>query len=193
MTQCDIKTQMDYGRVLIDVIGYKGLIAGGAPRDWFCNQQADDLDLYVFCNEDDLYETWVQTRMALKDRMGEDTSWTPIDPEVNAEDTSYAHINGIHRVFEVNVSFWRKPSQRVQFIFMDNNRHGLLHTFCVNLSEASYDGQTCNYTRNFMRGMQERVIVHRETPEKYLSKIMAKFPYFAVVPYSHSINYGSVL
>ena len=186
-----IQKQMDYSRVLIDCIGHNGLVAGGAPRDWFRGFGASDLDLYVFVGSDteDMIEKMVKAKMEIS-RRGGTPLWETLGED--KEGVSYYSNHQVKKVIEGYVSFWGEDAQKVQLIFVHGNKFNLTDMFPVNLSEATYDGSKVSYTDAFMAGMRDRIISYEpDTKRTYLQKMQDKFPHFALVPRYHKIDMAS--
>lgn len=142
------------------------VVAGGAPRDWYFNKPATDIDVFIHSVLPIASETFITLLASVG---------VPCKVMEHEEITkSYAnpHIDEVFEATLLNVKF--------QFILVNAPLKIVISTFPVNMSLIYYkNGQVFPY-RSFMIGVNHKALIRMTKGhgdrEKYVNKIICKFP-----------------
>ena len=164
--------------------GGNAIVAGGAPRDWFFNLEATDIDVYVESRTEDnsiLRRIFTAFLIEKGYDIGHVTSLAP-----DGADEDYLYGNpAVQLVLSTKFDLGDR-FQEVQFIF--GPKLDPLLDFPVSISQAYYDGSRETYSAEFVRSIEARTIVYDgHASDSYMNKIRGKFKDMALVPRSHQL------
>ena len=173
------------------------LVCGGAPRDWYMGNEANDVDIYVG-RGDDVELNFGYLELALSNDLGvqdfrymadEDVE-TVSDVEIgsiflgldhvkvkSSVPDQYRHNKYLNQVTECTVD-------GVKFQFMDitgtTTAIGSYAMFPFNLCLATYDGERIRTSELFVEGILDKVLCKinqdYDEEETYVKKIKSRFP-----------------
>lgn len=146
------------------------MIAGGAPRDWYLNTAAKDLDIYLRLPN----HTTTGDVHGLADAVGI-TGFKILEKE--NKDSSYAELPNLKWVFE---GYYQ--GVRVNLMVMEKGvREEIVKDFDVAICRAWFDGYKCHYFEEFYFCVKTRVcLVHPKYTgkESHIRKMAKRFPQF---------------
>lgn len=146
------------------------IVAGGAPRDWYFNKGASDIDLFFHFRENSL--SW-QVKDLLENSLGVIVSQKGGDdfPE------HYKRNPNLRRVFEIS-----RDGVKVQFMEMDKPTWDVVGKFPISISKAWYKGESIKLEKDFLVGEKYSAIIKTgnlyNNSDAYIKKIRKKFPEF---------------
>lgn len=145
------------------------MIAGGAPRDWYFNTVAKDLDVYLRLPNHNTIGllTSLAEMVGIKD-------FYPID---KIKESTYAELPNLKWVFE-----GRYNGVQVNLMVMEKGvREEIIKDFDVAICRAWFDGIDCHYNEEFEFCVKTRVCLVHENytgKEAHLRKMAKRFPQF---------------
>ena len=170
----NIETQMkitDEVMAKIYSISPYAIVAGGAPRDWYFGNPANDIDVFLY--RPDLVTSWAHE--AILENVGLKVH------QLGQNDTNhylYSKNPKIAKVFECTYK-----RQRFQFVFMlEKTFTSVVKNFPLNICMAWYKNGEIHTTKDFERAVNHQAIV-KVNPlyadgDAYITKIKNKFPGF---------------
>ena len=145
------------------------MLRGGAPRDWYFDRPANDIDIY-------LYRPDLQTSHA----------FTSILNSVGIAVRQRGSDNTNHPLYETNSMIYKVfdskyKGLRFQFIFMrEKTFTSVVPTFPLNICKIWYKNGTIHTTKDFIRAVTHKAIVKVNTlyadGDKYINKVLGYFP-----------------
>lgn len=173
------KTITDSIITKLETIDPHAILAGGAPRDWWHNREADDLDFYIHLTDlsiADLHKQLFELGL-LKNCL------YPCDLCI-AE--NYLETSAIRWVVSVVYE-----GQKVQIVVMHRPvSESVLQHFSLSVCYISYKNGTLYPTPEFMMTIEEKIIRQLQPAfgSGYIDKIKAKFPDYDFVGLSQDIE-----
>jgi len=163
----EVRNQMDVVDDFLNLIkgeGWSTIVAGGAPRDWFFNKKAKDIDIFLPPMDVQEIASILKEKYNLVCiiKMSEDIDETYRSPNLLAViDFKY-----------LNTDF--------QFIFQTQDLDPLTHFGC-SLSLITYDNFNIKPTQQFLRCIKNSTLIFLESCNAtYLKKNIKKFPNYSV-------------
>ena len=137
-----------------------GVVAGGAPRDWFLKKPAQDIDIFIKSEEHVVAMSLLKLGFSVRS-LGNTYS--------GYED------NHIQAVYELT-GFHDGPA--VQVIVLDVDPEYYVNTkFCCNLSKAIFKFGQVYASQEFLTGIEKKQLVFTSDATKfYIDKITKRFP-----------------
>ena len=144
------------------------IIAGGAPRDWFFDNPAKDLDVFMYFRPDLLK---AQILKLLKKHICstiEPLGWQ------DREGFNYERNPNIFAVYE-----FVYKGEKVQLILLKKPSWNIVDEFAFNICKAWYKNSRCYYTRDFMNDYKFKTITKTgklyACTQAYIDRIQNKF------------------
>lgn len=149
----------------LEVIDPDCILAGGAPRDWFFNKPANDLDFYVYV------EQWQHARMGQRlNHLGYKDAI-----KLGHDDPTYKSLKALQEVWE-----FTHMGQRIQLMVMNKPTFSsVLDHFNLDTSKAWWKGYGVRYDSEFILAHMFKVLmVNADEPPKsaYVDKMTARYP-----------------
>lgn len=145
------------------------MIAGGAPRDWYFNTPAKDLDVYMRLPN--------HNTIGLVNSLAAMVGITDFFPIDKIKESTYAELPNLKWVFE-----GRYNGVQVNLMVMEKGvREEIVKDFDVAICRAWFDGEKCHYHEEFEFCMKTRVCLVHENytgKEAHLRKMAKRFPQF---------------
>ena len=196
-----IEKQKEVTNKVLDTLRSNGfndvLVCGGAPRDWYMGNEANDVDVYVGRSSDAVLN-FGYLELALNNDLGVQDFRYMVDEDVEtASDVEigsillgldppkvkttvpdqYRHNKYLNQVTECTV-------EGVKFQFMDitgtTTAIGSYAMFPFNLCLATYDGERIRTSELFGDGIHDKVLCKinqdYDEEETYVKKIKSRFP-----------------
>ena len=159
------------------------IIAGGAARDWYFNNPANDIDIFYFHEEGNWYLDNVRREVAiLKSILGVDNiqvlGFNPNKDtyEFQPQDdfNNYLKNPNIVNVFECIID-------DVKFQFIQLKKQNVdVSKFAYNMCQAWSDGEHIKTTKLFDLGVKKELLIETgelySNTEKFKQKMIDKFP-----------------
>lgn len=166
----------------IKKLDYRAIIAGGAARDWYFNNLANDIDIFYYNEEDHWCNANIQKQKTiLKALLGvNDLDVLGFNPNDETSDfqpkddfTNYLKNPDIVNVFECEI-------EGLKFQFIQLKRQNVqVNKFAYNMCQAWSDGVNIWTTRNFDIGVEKQFLIETgelyANTEKFKEKMMSKF------------------
>lgn len=172
------------------------IIAGGAPRDWYFQKTARDVDIFLYRPDLktnlDVLSTFSKVGLSLSSF---DTSLTVDGDHVTGHGT-YIHNPNIDHVYETEYF-----GVQFQFIFMKSPTFtSVVPRFPLNLSRIWYKNGTIHPTGEFLHGVKNTALIKMDElyadGNKYIKKIRERFPdykYYASVELYFQLEYSMLV
>lgn len=172
MGQIDLqKAVADEVLQIIENVDPTAIVAGGAPRDWYFNNLATDIDVFFHFRKD-LSTTRIQ---GILEGLG-----------LNVYRKNQG--DGLPEIYKKNpmlrcVYDLEYGGEQVQLLLMlEPTFKSVINHFPLNICKVWYKHSTIETTQDFLRAVKHRSIV-KVSPvyangDKYVEKIKAKFPDF---------------
>ena len=145
------------------------MIAGGAPRDWYFNKLANDLDVYIRLPN--------HNTIGLVESLARLLGITNFHVMPKTTDTSYAELPNLKWVFE---GYFQ--GMKVNLMIMDKGvREEIVKDFDVAICKAWFDGVESHYHEEFEFCVKTRVcVVHQNYTgkEAHVQRMAKRFPQF---------------
>lgn len=178
------------------------VLAGGAPRDWFFNRNAKDLDIFVYLGEQNKKPSYWKQKLedvgfkvsAIKNKYGPKDGmfaqcfeWTKnifasckLTKSTNQEDYILSMNPYLECVVDIEVESGENP---VQIMIMNQPVDQCTYTkFPVSISQIWYKNGKFNKTPDFLVGIKHNIIyptgIDNSMNGKYTKKVREKFPEF---------------
>ena len=164
----------------VKALDYRAVIAGGAARDWYFNNLANDIDIFYYNEEANWCNANIQKQKSiLKVLLGVDDlkvlGFNPNEAFLPQDDfTNYTKNPNIVNVFECEI-------EGLKFQFIQLKRQNVqVSTFAYNMCQAWSDGVNIWTTRNFDIGVTKQLLIETgelyANTEKFKQKMIDKFP-----------------
>lgn len=192
-----VNEQMTVAREVLDKIrtlDKKALVAGGAPRDWFCGKAAKDIDIFYWLptyndhaaslnsNVEQLkalFEGSIELKILGIDTIGAKVFHNIPAAEVVEDYNNYQRNPDILHVFE-----FEYKGQTIQLISLAT-RGVNVEDFAYNICQAWWDGVKIEYTELFKVGMDKKILIETgqlyANSEAYKRKMREKFSGFTYI------------
>lgn len=146
------------------------LVAGGAPRDWFFNYTATDID--IFTDAQDIN----QLAEDIKSNLNINIIETVLSENL-PEDYRSNYISGV-------ISF---RFEYINFqIIIKNTIENVLSFFPISLSLITYENYCIKPTNVFLKAIRSSsMLILRSCSQKYERKIIQKFPSYSIQYVTH--------
>ena len=163
----------DYLLSMLDIIDPSCILAGGAPRDWFFNQEATDLDIYLCLGDISLQDMHKQLyNIGLIDS----------SQSCNADFLDNDDYIKSDR-FKWILTFYYE-GQKVQIMVMYKPVvESVLSHFSLSICKIWYKAGVVHITSEFLKTVEEKIIRQTETAfgMDYVNKISQKFPDYTFI------------
>lgn len=163
-----IKVQKEIAKSILkdlEVIDPNCILAGGAPRDWFFNKPANDLDFYVHVDD--------EKRKGFGLRLQRLGFKSPV--KLGHDDPTYKTLKMLKEVWE-----FTHMGQRVQVMVMGASTFScVLNHFNLDTSKAWWKGWEVRYEPEFILAHMFKVLmVNADEPPKsaYVDKMTTRYP-----------------
>lgn len=172
------------------------VLAGGAPRDWFFNKNAKDLDIFVYLGEQNKKPSYWKQKLEdagfkVKDIKTKYNNPKPIITQVvdwfnetickvEPHDYEFSLNPYLECVVDIEVELGENP---VQVMIMNQPVDQCTYTkFPVSISQIWYKNGKFNKTPDFLVGIKHNIIyptgIDNSMDGKYTKKVREKFPEF---------------
>lgn len=162
-----VKNQMDRVDDFLNLINdekWSPLVAGGAPRDWFFNKRARDID--IFLPPMDVLE--------VSQKLNEKYNIETVVKTSEEIDEEYRSINIL------GVIDFRYKTERFQIIIQSEKVNPLTHFGC-SLSLITYEKFSINPTEVFLASLHaSKLLFLNTTKTNYINKNVSYFPNYTV-------------
>lgn len=163
----EVRVQMDIVDEFLNLIkdeGWSTIVAGGAPRDWFFNTKAKDIDIFLPPMDIESLVSTLTTKYKL-------TCVTKLSEDISEEYRSPNLLAVIDFKYK-RTSF--------QFIVQTININPLTHFGC-SLSLITYENFNIKPDRNFLRSIKySEMTVLNSCNANYIRKNILKFPNYRI-------------
>lgn len=167
-----VMDQKREGKELLDklrVVDPFVMIAGGAPRDWYFDRSAKDLDIYLRLPN--------HNTITLVENLARAVGITGLGQLSKTSESSYAELPNLKWVFAGEYN-----GMPINLMVMDKGvREEIIKDFDVAICRAWFDGDKCHYFEEFDFCIKTRVcLVHPKYTgkEQHLRKMAKRFPQF---------------
>ena len=167
----------------IKALDSRAIIAGGAARDWYFNNLANDIDIFYFHEEGKYCLDNIRRETAILkallgvesiEVLGLNSAKGEVDAEPQDDFNNYLKNPNIVNVFECVID-------EVKFQFIQLKKQNVnVSTFAYNMCQAWSDGEHITTTKLFDLGVKKELLI--ETGElysntgKFKQKMIDKFP-----------------
>jgi hypothetical protein len=156
------------------------ICAGGAPRDWFFDKPARDIDIFMYQGSE--YCTMNNIGRKLK-ACGFDVSMKGFSAD---EFTAVYQKNpDIRAVYNVNCSDGTTTTTPVQIIVMKKSTYSLLDSFPLSICKVWYKDGYVNTTTDFDITVASNVMFRTckgyANSDEYIQKVQVKYPEFCKI------------
>ena len=159
----------DYLLSMLDIIDPFCILAGGAPRDWFFNREATDLDIYLCLD-----------RLSIQDMHKQLYNMGLIDSSQSfIDDDNYIKSDR----FKWVLTFYYE-GQKVQIMVMYKPVvESVLPHFSLSICKIWYKAGVVHITSEFLKTVEEKIIKQTKTAfgTDYVNKILQKFPDYTFI------------
>ncbi len=156
----------------LKVISPYAILAGGAPRDWYLGEKANDLDFYLYSSA----QTVLTTRTQIASALGIDVDRIVL--KVNNEDSIYKTMRCLRRVFDV--TGYEMPVQIMQ-LNSPSDEFKVVNVMSTSICKIWYNGDI-HPTIDFLLTIKSGCIFIDEGyswqdphPKKILSRFQRRF------------------
>ncbi len=168
----DVKDQKREAKELLDklrVVDPFVMIAGGAPRDWYFNTPAKDLDVYMRLPN--------HNTITLVENLARQVGIKNLTGMSKVTESSYAELPNLKWVFAGEYN-----GLPINLMVMDKGvREEVIKDFDLAICRAWFDGEKCHYFEEFEFCVQTRIcLVHPKYTgkEAHIRKMAKRFPQF---------------
>lgn len=170
-------------RPLIDFIDRRCRVAGGAPRDWYFNKEARDIDIYLRCNAVSNILEFLSIFLECQ-----------VEEAVEVDVSKYT-VN--QKLSINNIITFKYKDVEFQLIIIEGDPETVGNSFCLDICDISavLDGDSIKIktTRAFREAVAKEVITLRPgfsggLLEEYVMKVAGYFPDFEVIRVEAKIN-----
>lgn len=153
---------------MLRTVDPSAIVAGGAPRDWWFNKPATDIDVFFYFRHD-LHLGYI-TRVLYE--CGFDILYSKDDSNLPEW---YKKNPNLRAVFGTRVD-----GVEVQLILLRNPTFGVVGTFPMSICQIWYKNGEIRTTNSFIKSVEEKVLIKTNhvysNGDKYIQKIREKFP-----------------
>ena len=167
----------------VKVLDYRAIIAGGAPRDWYFNNIANDIDIFYYHEDGEWGLDNIRRQVGLlKVLVGVDNidaigfnSALGKDKQIPEDDfNNYLKNPDIVNVFECVI-------EGVKFQFIQLKKRNVnVNKFAYNMCQAWSNGEWIETTYMFDLGVKKQLLIETDVlyanTNKFKQKMVAKFP-----------------
>lgn len=167
----------------IKALDNRAIIAGGAARDWYFNNLANDIDIFYFHEEGNYCLDNIRRETTLLkallgvsniDVLGFNSGLGETKAEPEDDFNNYLKNPDIVNVFECVI-------EGVKFQFIQLKRQNVdVSKFAYNMCQAWSDGERITTTKLFDLGIKKELLIETgnlyANTEKFKQKMIAKFP-----------------
>lgn len=151
------------------------ILAGGAPRNWFFNKLANDLDFYIVLN----YEATGATKTRLSS-IG--LNLKPMERN-ELKDSSYKFMHHLFRVYEGEYK-----GESIQVMVMSQPTFtSVVDDFGVSICEFWWTGSEVKATKQALTSILTKKLFYKNdysAKETHVEKMVYYFPEYTLAPYS---------
>ncbi|QGH73855.1 hypothetical protein [Vibrio phage vB_VhaM_VH-8] len=151
------------------------ILAGGAPRNWFFNKEANDLDFYIYLKP----ETTEANELRLKS-IGLDVKRMEFE---ELKDSSYKFMQHLFRVYEGSYR-----GENVQVMVMrEPTFTSVVDDFGVSICEFWWNGGEVQATKQALTSILTKKLFYKNdysAKETHVEKMVYYFPDYTLTPYS---------
>ena len=159
----------------LEIIDPNCILAGGAPRNWFFNKLANDLDFYIYIPD----ETMFRTELRFK-RLGLDVKHVDFTSE-KWED--YGIMKHLFRIYEMEYK-----GEKVQIMIMrEPTFNSVVYHFGVSICKFWWKGYDVVPTNEALISIINKTLYIKDdysAKEIHVEKQKKYFPEYKVLPYS---------
>lgn len=176
----------------IKALDSRAIIAGGAPRDWYFGNLANDIDIFYF------FETNTYCLQDIRQQLNilkcllniEDIKVLGIDPRNQAQwvddFSNYIENPDIRNVYEATID-----NVKFQFICL-TKRNVQVGSFAYNMCQAWSNGVWIGTSKLFDFGVKKKLLIETGTlyanTDKFKKKMINKFPDYDYIKLGGLIN-----
>ena len=169
----------------VKVLDYRAIIAGGAARDWYFNNLANDIDIFYYHEEGKWYLDNIRREVGLLkvllgvdhiNVLGFNSAKGQNNAEIEDDFNNYQKNPDIVNVFECVI-------EGVKFQFIQLKKQNVnINKFAYNMCQAWSNGEWIKTTNMFDLGVKKELLI--ETGElysntnKFKQKMISKFPHY---------------
>lgn len=167
----------------IKALDSRAIIAGGAARDWYFNNVANDIDIFYFHEEGKYCLDNIRRETAILKALlgvesikvlGFNSARGETDAEPQDDFNNYLKNPNIVNVFECVI-------EGVKFQFIQLKKQNVnVSTFAYNMCQAWSDGERIKTTKLFDLGVKKELLIETgdlySNTEKFKQKMVDKFP-----------------
>ena len=172
----------------IKALDSRAIIAGGAARDWYFNNVANDIDIFYFHEEGKYCLDNIRRETAILksllgvssiDVVGFNSGKKESDQHPEDDFNNYLKNPSIVNVFECVID-------GVKFQFIQLKKQNVnVSTFAYNMCQAWSDGESIKTTELFDLGVRKELLIETgelySNTEKFKQKMIDKFPSYDYV------------
>lgn len=151
------------------------VLAGGAPRDWYFNNLATDLDFYISVKG--MHE---ETIRELIDDLLTFEKENPTSCYASSQERVYIDsLSGIYTVLNFEIE-----KTQVQVVLTLQTIEDTIESFPFNVCQAWWTGNKIHTTEFFNSGVERKELIRTPTTvcnQRYKNKILLKFSHFTVL------------
>lgn len=157
----EIMDQMKYADAAlyrIQIIDPKARVAGGAPRNWALDLEANDIDIFMKCPRSQ--QTMTDLQQTLRKLIPGD--WESIEPPTINDSSEYKMNSDVEDVFELEAG---QERPKIQVIRLSTSTTCLFENFPLSISKIWYHNGEIHTTKDFDISVKHKVIY--KTMEEY--------------------------
>lgn len=151
------------------------ILAGGAPRNWFFNKEANDLDFYIYLK----HETIWANKLRFKS-IGLELTQMEFE---ELKDSSYKFMQHLFRVYEGEYK-----GESIQVMVMHEPTFtSVVSDFGVSICEFWWNGCEVKATKQALTSILTKKLFYKNdysAKETHVEKMVKYFPEYTLTPYS---------
>lgn len=155
------------------------ILAGGAPRNWFFNKTANDLDFYIYLK----HETISANKLRFKS-IGLDVKRMEFEELKNS---SYKFMQHLFRIYEGEYK-----GESIQVMVMHEPAFtSVVNDFGVSICEFWWNGGEVQATKQALTSILTKNLFYKNdysAKETHVQKMVKYFPEYTLTPYSQFEN-----
>jgi hypothetical protein len=172
----NIKKQKEIAKELLDkleVVDPYVILAGGAPRDWYLGEKANDLDFYVHVKDE---PAWASKYRLSK--LG--LTCTQMNKTISERVPLYESMEHLRFIYEGDYK-----GMKYQVMFMSEHTFSsVVPKFGASVCEAYWKGGDIIVTNSFLLSHYTKTLFKKDNytaKESHISKMLKKYPDYTVV------------